>query len=652
MAVIQISKIQQRRGRKLSDIGVPQLSSGEFAWAVDTQELFIGNGSIAEGAPYVGNTKVLTEHDNILELASSYRFAEPDINITESIERSLQSKLDEYVSILDFGAVADGSTDCTEAFDAAFSELFLNTDERYKKPLFIPNGTYLFTSDLKIPSGTVIRGENPEKTILNIDNNNIVFISENGTDGSNSLFDSSDRPHSIVISNLTINHGDGQTVITASRDCKFENVKWMSDYSLGDVTFIPTNASAIYNSPVTDIGGKFVITVFSTTLPDIEYNETHLQTLIDLRNILNSSSLFNDKFVALVLGSSFVIRSKSSSESASYIDDNITFFVQENSTLAGQTVEPVLEEFKDGSESVNASVYWDNRNFGVATTKNSFYDCSFESVRLAIECRQDLVFDTEIDFDRCKFFTNDTSIYVNGKPGQGNFWNIKGCSFERIANQAVFMTNGRGTKIISSRFKNCGNANNDPAFPVTSIVKFGEKFDNVIVNCSSDRHQASAITSNAGTASVVEFENVSKASLIDRNYSTIFYSEGFRPLAVFPAFTKFIVIDYFLSLGNVALTNYSRIGQLFITIGDDLSGTVDASTEVAISDNYVYSPSTPSAPGGSYMTDFEFTVELTSNNTFDDSTLGSNIDTILLSYRNPSGSAVIGNINYSITYGV
>ena len=151
MAVIQISKIQQRRGRKLSDIGVPQLSSAELAWAVDTQELYIGNGSIAEGAPYVGNTKVLTEHDNILELASSYRFAEPDINITESVERSLQGKLDERVSVLDFGAIADGSTDCTAAFENAFSELFLNTDEKYKKPLFVPNGVYMFTSDLRIP---------------------------------------------------------------------------------------------------------------------------------------------------------------------------------------------------------------------------------------------------------------------------------------------------------------------------------------------------------------------------------------------------------------------------------------------------------------------------------------------------------------------
>ena len=110
MAVVQISKIQQRRGQKLLS-GMPQLSSAELAWAVDTQELFIGNGSVTEGAPYVGNTRVLTEHDNILELAGSYKFAEPDVSITASIFRSLQSKLDEIqVSVIDFGPQPDPST--------------------------------------------------------------------------------------------------------------------------------------------------------------------------------------------------------------------------------------------------------------------------------------------------------------------------------------------------------------------------------------------------------------------------------------------------------------------------------------------------------------------------------------------------------------
>ena len=63
MAVYEIARIQLRRGRVSNGVGVPQLASGELAWAIDNQELFIGNGAVAEGAPTVGNTRILTEHD-------------------------------------------------------------------------------------------------------------------------------------------------------------------------------------------------------------------------------------------------------------------------------------------------------------------------------------------------------------------------------------------------------------------------------------------------------------------------------------------------------------------------------------------------------------------------------------------------------------
>ena len=63
MAIVSISKIQIRRGRANSGTGLPQLSSGEMAWAIDTKELFIGNGAVSEGAPFVGNTRILTEAD-------------------------------------------------------------------------------------------------------------------------------------------------------------------------------------------------------------------------------------------------------------------------------------------------------------------------------------------------------------------------------------------------------------------------------------------------------------------------------------------------------------------------------------------------------------------------------------------------------------
>lgn len=250
MAVVQISKIQVRRGRKNSVSGtIPTLSSAEFAWAVDTQELFIGNGSVAEGAPYVGNTKILTEHDNILELASSYRFASDDVSIYASISRPLQSKLDETVSVLDFGAVPDGSTDCTTAFETAFTTLFVDGDQKYRKVLLIPNGDYIFDRDLEIPSFVRMQGETREGAVLNFGVNNIRLLTALGSNLSE--FSSVDRPEHIEVSNLTIDRTSGQTTLTGLIKGKFHNLTWRGGYDTTDITQpastdLPVTPSAVF----------------------------------------------------------------------------------------------------------------------------------------------------------------------------------------------------------------------------------------------------------------------------------------------------------------------------------------------------------------------------------------------------------------------
>ena len=114
MAVVQISRIQVRRGQKNTGTGLPQLASGELAWAVDTQELFIGNGSVSEGAPYVGNSKILTTNDNILDLFEQYQYKRADTTIQTGddsnypILRSVQERLDERVSAAEFGIDSGG----------------------------------------------------------------------------------------------------------------------------------------------------------------------------------------------------------------------------------------------------------------------------------------------------------------------------------------------------------------------------------------------------------------------------------------------------------------------------------------------------------------------------------------------------------------
>ena len=68
MAIVQISQITNRKGYN-SDL--PQLAGAEFGWSTDTRQLYIGNGTLEDGAPIIGNTEILTEFSNISALFSS-----------------------------------------------------------------------------------------------------------------------------------------------------------------------------------------------------------------------------------------------------------------------------------------------------------------------------------------------------------------------------------------------------------------------------------------------------------------------------------------------------------------------------------------------------------------------------------------------------
>jgi hypothetical protein len=59
MAVVEVAKIQFRSGLQEN---LPALDTGEPGWCVDTQRLFIGKGTLAEGAPETGVTEILTEY--------------------------------------------------------------------------------------------------------------------------------------------------------------------------------------------------------------------------------------------------------------------------------------------------------------------------------------------------------------------------------------------------------------------------------------------------------------------------------------------------------------------------------------------------------------------------------------------------------------
>jgi hypothetical protein len=174
MAVVQISRIQLRRGKKLSGEGLPQLASGELAWAIDAQELWIGNGAVGEGAPSVGNTRLLTEVDNLLDFGT-YIYKDGDSIVQTGLDanypvvRTLQSRLDDMVSAAGYGIVSD-TIDQTTLIQQAIDNLFLEnatTGVKSRVTLVFGPGQYTFSSTIYLPSYVTILGAGIQKTKFN-----------------------------------------------------------------------------------------------------------------------------------------------------------------------------------------------------------------------------------------------------------------------------------------------------------------------------------------------------------------------------------------------------------------------------------------------------------------------------------------------------
>lgn len=245
MAVVQISKIQIRRGRKNEGTGLPQLSGGEMAWAVDTQELYIGNGAVSEGAPAVGNTKILTENDSILDLAEQYQYKSTDSSIQTGLDanypvkRTIQERLDERVNAASYGIVANGQ-DQAEKLQHAVDNLFLNIanfgETSSRVTLEFSPGTYEISETIYLPSYVSILGSGTDKTIFNFTGTGSVFEFINDSslllDGSivRSTINSTtynNQPRQCVLRNFTIIATDDNVEflkLNAVRDSKFENL--------------------------------------------------------------------------------------------------------------------------------------------------------------------------------------------------------------------------------------------------------------------------------------------------------------------------------------------------------------------------------------------------------------------------------------------
>lgn len=175
MAVTQISRIQHRRGLEQD---LPTLAGAELGWSVDTRKLYIGNGTLDEGAPTVGVTEILTQYSDLTALLGSYTFVgnstgytvQTGSSVLNPVVRSFQQKFDDFVNVKDFGATGDGSTDDTTAINRAIQQIYIETenlnDPRTRRTIYVPAGTYLTSNVISIPPYARIVGDGINSTII------------------------------------------------------------------------------------------------------------------------------------------------------------------------------------------------------------------------------------------------------------------------------------------------------------------------------------------------------------------------------------------------------------------------------------------------------------------------------------------------------
>jgi hypothetical protein len=261
---------------------MPQLASGEFGWAIDAQELYIGNGSVAEGAPAVGNTRILTEKDfsNVLDFAKLYAYQpnETQTGLTPGTTffRSLQDRLDDSVSVKAFGAVGDGLADDTVPIQNAIDQLFLDNagssaDIRKRKILFFPPGTYKISSTIHLPPYAILLGSGRGNTVITSDTVTIFdTVTSNSVSGDYDYslsintnlvppaVEADPLPKYIYVSNMSI-ETLGEVPGIFLRNCfdsRFENLKITGSWSVILNTEVADNIGIKMSSDYLDVTAR------------------------------------------------------------------------------------------------------------------------------------------------------------------------------------------------------------------------------------------------------------------------------------------------------------------------------------------------------------------------------------------------------------
>jgi hypothetical protein len=237
VAIVQISQITNRKGLQEN---LPQLAGAELGWSTDTRQLYIGNGTLEDGAPVIGNTEILTEFSDILNFTNTYTYKGEAAGYTvqtgatagSPVTLSLQNWLDQFASVLDFGATGDGVTDDTVAINRALYQLYCReVNPQIRRSLFFPAGVYRVTSAIKIPTYATLYGEGSDSSLIVMDDGVADYVARTADSLQNIGINIGDAgavpPEYITVTNMGFTHQDPEQsvfLVQNAANCTFQNV--------------------------------------------------------------------------------------------------------------------------------------------------------------------------------------------------------------------------------------------------------------------------------------------------------------------------------------------------------------------------------------------------------------------------------------------
>jgi hypothetical protein len=263
MAVVQISRIQHRRGT--SD-NLPQLAVGEIGLAVDNRKVYIGNGGT--DAPKTENIELLTNVSSVISSAESYTYAGAHAGFTATTgtsantptTRTLQRKLDDFASVLDFGVI-------------------------------------------KIPSFAKLVGEGPESSIIKGTSSSVTEVARTADSlqqtSSNVGSGSAVQPKSITLEGISFNTSADIDcfVVDQAQDVHFRNCEFNGQYTSAPSTVGNSNAAVLLTSTAS-------YTTQHITFTSCQFGKHNLGVLADhdMKNIVFNGCSFKTLFKGFKIG--------------------------------------------------------------------------------------------------------------------------------------------------------------------------------------------------------------------------------------------------------------------------------------------------------------------------------------------------------------